>query len=213
MLRADVNVIGTISRSAVMRTDKRGNSYLAFGMSVNLKSSDGTQTPVTVFVNVPDGQQIDMAVYTEGKRIVVNGTMDIHKKNDNLTFFLEAKHIVTDGVGEEDGISGILHFRGHLRNENVYEERTSKSSGKPFLRFSGYSAEKDGDNFVSTWVSFLRFPEGEAGIDSIKDDCLQPKAHLQIRGTLELDVYKGKININSRVLEMSKYVKPDYPQA
>ena len=197
-----------------MRTDKKGNSYLSLSMSVNLKSAtEQTVTPVSIFVSIPDSVTADLVALTEGRRLVVNGMMDIHKKDDNLTFFLEAKRIATEGVGEEDMLSGIIHFRGHLRTENVYEERTGKTSGKPFLRFSAYSAEKEGEGFVSTWVNFLRFPDGDGNIDSIKDECMQPKAHVEIRGTLELDVFRGKVNINSRVLEMKPYVKPEYPQA
>lgn len=104
-----------------------------------------------------------------------------------------------------------MSFRGHLRNDNVYEEKSSKS-GKQYLRFSAYSAEKDGDNFVSTWVNFVRFPDKDADISTIKEDWMTAKAHVSIRGTLDLDVYKGKININSRVLEMSLYIPQSMPQ-
>ena len=213
MIKAEVNVIGTITRNAVVRTDKNNNPYLAFAMSVNLTSPfDQVITPLTVFVSVPDGKQEDLSLYTEDKRLVVNGSMDIHKKEDNLTFFLVAKHIATEAVAELDSISGTLTFRGHLKNDNVYEERTTKQGGKPFLRFSAYSAEKDGENCVSTWVNFIRFPDKDASLDTIKEPWMIAKAHVNIRGTLEIDVYKGKISINSRVLEISEYVKPEYNQ-
>lgn len=89
MIKAEVNVIGTISRSAAVRTDKSGSAYLAFPLVVNLvNQSDQTTIPVTVYVTVPNGQQSDLALYTEGTRVAVNGTMDIHKKDDSLTFSL-----------------------------------------------------------------------------------------------------------------------------
>lgn len=213
MIKAEVNVTGTINRSAVVRTDKNNNPYLAFSMNVNLTSPiEPVATPFTVFVSVLNGKQEELSLYTEGKRLVVNGSMDIHKKDEKLTFFLAAKHIATEAVSVLDSISGTLDFRGHLRNDNVYEERTTRIGGKPFLRFSAYSAEKDGENFVSTWVNFIRFPDKDASLDTIKEPWMTAKAHVNIRGTFELDAYKGKLSINSRVLEISEYVKPEYNQ-
>lgn len=213
MIKADANIIGTINRNAIMRTDKNNNPYMAFAVSVKLPSVLGhTDTLVSVYVSVPEAQQSDTSLYTEGKRVAIHGEMDIHKKEDNLTFFLTAKHIATEGISTEDSITGTLSFRGHLRTENVYQERVSRLNQKPFLHFSAYSSEKDGENFVNTWVNFIRFPEKDAPLDSIKEEWMKPKAHIQVRGIMELDVYKGKISINSRVLEMSEYVKSDYQQ-
>lgn len=208
MIKAETNITGTICRNAVVRTDKNNIPYLSFAMTVNMASSaDQSIMPITVYVSVPNGQQNDLSLYVENKRISVYGTMDIHKKDDSLTFFLSAKHIITEGVSELDSFTGTMTFRGHLKTDNVYEEKTAKQNGKPYLRFSAYSAEKDGENFVSTWVNFVRFPQKDASLDSIKEEWMTAKAHVCIKGTLELEVYKGRININSRVLEMSQYVK------
>lgn len=208
MIRAEVNITGTISRNAVVRTDRNNNPYLAFAMMVNLSSATDQPTHIYIYVSVPDGKQDDLSLYTEHTRVMVNGVMDIHKKDDNLTFFLSAKHITTDNVAELDSVSGTMSFRGRLRSDNVFEEKTTKQSGKPYLRFSAYSAEKDGDKFVSTWVNFIRFPEKDASIETIKEDWMTPKANVCILGTLELDAYKGRISINSRVIEMKPYEKP-----
>ncbi len=193
-----------------MRTDKNNIPYLSFALTVKLTSAaDQSVTPITVYVSVPDGQQNGLSLYTENKRVSIHGAMDIHKKDGNLTFFLTAKYIATEGVSELDSITGTMSFRGHLKTDNVYEEKTTRQNGKPYLRFSAYSSEKDGENFVSTWVNFIRFPQKDASIDTIKEDWLTAKAHVNIRGTLELEVYNGKISINSRVLDISQYVKPN----
>ena len=209
MIKAEVNVTGRITRSAVTRTDKNGNPYVAFAMSVRLNDPKSTVNEVEIFVSVPNGQQAELAMYTENTRVAISGSMDVRKKDENLAFYITANLITTEGVADTDRISGELSFRGHLRNEKVYEEKSDKN-GNPFLVFSGYSAEKVGDGFVSTWINFMRFPEKDAGIETIKPAWMQPKAHVTIKGDFQLDSYNGKVRISSRVREMEQYIPQPY---
>lgn len=211
MIKAEVNVTGTIKKSAVVRTDKQGKPYIGFVLTTNLQNSQGETRSVDIYVNIPNGQQSELSHYIEGSRITVSGTMDVHRKDEDIVLFLEANLLSHENIGELDSISGIMSFRGHLRSEKVYEERTTKK-GNPFLFFSAYSSEKVGEEFVSTWVNFMRFPVIDAGIETIKPEWMVGKAHVEIKGTFELQVFKGKLSIGSMVKEMNLYVKPENVQ-
>ena len=209
MIKAEVNVTGRIKRSAQIRTDKSGKPYLGFAMAVGLPDAKNTTNEVDIFVSVPNGQQSELALYTENTRITINGTLDVRKKDDNLVFYLTANLLTTEGVSELDAITGELTFRGHIKSDKIYEEKNDKN-GNPFLVFSAYSSEKVGESFISTWVNFMRFPEKDAGIETIKPDWMQPKARVSIKGDFQLESYGGKLRINSRVREMEQYIPQPY---
>lgn len=206
MIKAEVNVTGRITRNAMIRTDKSGKPYVAFAMAISLPDAKKTTNEVAIFVSIPNGQQTDLATYTENTRVTISGTLDVRKKDDNLTLYLTANLLTTEGVADLDAICGELSFIGHLRNDKVFEEKSDKN-GNPFLVFSAYSSEKIGDDFVSTWVNFRRFPEKDAGIETIKPDWMLPKAHVSIKGDFQLESYGGKIRISSRIKDMSQWEK------
>lgn len=143
MIKAEVNVIGRITRNAVIRTDKNSNPYVAFAMAINLPDAKNVTTEVPVFVSIPNGKQEDLNTYVENVRVAVSGTMDVRKKDDALVFYLTANLLSTECVADLDAITGELSFRGHLRSDKIFEEKTDKN-GNPFLVFSAYSAEKIG---------------------------------------------------------------------
>ena len=158
MIRADVNMTGTIKRSATTRTDKNEKPYLSFVVNVKLPDAKGKGRDLDVLVTFQGGKKSDLSLFTEKQRVTVQGTLDIRKKGEDLAFYLTANKVSVKNVPDEDGITGELHFRGRLKNDNIYEEKSDRN-GNPYLLFSAYSSEKVGDNFVSTWVRFLRFPE------------------------------------------------------
>lgn len=148
MIKAEVTITGTVRRSASIRTDRNNQPYVSFLMSVSLADGTGTKD-ISVFVSLPQAQQSDLSLYTEGQRVTASGTMDIRRKDDALSFYLTARLVTVENVSALDAISGTLSFRGYLKKENIFEERTSKN-GRPYLLFSAYSSEKAGDSFVST---------------------------------------------------------------
>lgn len=206
MIRADVNMTGTIKRSATAKTDKNNNPYLSFIVMVKLPNGKGKGRDLDVLVTVPEGKKRDLSLYAENRRVTVQGTLDIRKKGEDLAFYLTGNKVYVKDVPDEDGITGELHFRGRLKNENIYEEKSDRN-GNPFLLFSAYSSEKVGENFVSTWVRFLRFPEKGASIDTVKPDWMQPKTKVSIEGELQLSLYEKQIRISCRVKDMKEYVK------
>ena len=204
MIKAEVNITGTVRRSASIRTDRNNQPYVSFVMSVSLGDDSGTRD-IRVFVSVPQARQSDLSVYTEGQRVTASGAMDIRRKDDGLSFYLTARLVTAENVPALDAISGTLSFRGYLKKENIFDERTSKN-GRPYLLFSAYSSEKVGDNFVSTWVTFMRFPEKNATIESIKPDWLRPRAHVDISGDLRISFYKEAPSLSCIVREMTEHI-------
>ena len=116
MIKAEANVIGTIKRSANIRTDKNNNPYLSFVMTVVLTDAKTTSKSIDVFVSLPNAKQDEAQSYVEGLRVAVNGNLDIRKKEDNLNFYLTGNTITAQNVAELDSISGTLSFRGYLKS-------------------------------------------------------------------------------------------------
>lgn len=206
MIRADVTAIGTIKRAATIRTDKNNQPYLSFILGITLTDSKGRAKDIELFVMDTKGKQSDISLYSEKKRVSVKGRMNIRTKGEELAYYINAESITTKEVAELDSIDGDLRFVGFLRKDKVCEEKTDRN-GKPYLIFSAYSSEKVGDSFVNTWVNFRRFPEKDTGIETVKPEWMQPKAHVIIDGDLHLEYYGGKVRISSRVKDMSLWEK------
>ena len=204
MIKAEVTITGTVRRSASIRTDRNNLPYVSFLMSVSLADGTGTKD-ISVFVSLPQAQQSDLSLYTEGQRVTASGTMDIRRKDAALSFYLTARLVTVEHLPALDAISGTLSFRGYLKKENIFEERTSKN-GRPYLLFSAYSSEKVGDSFVSTWVTFMRFPEKNATIESIIPEWLRPRAHVDITGDLRISFYKDAPSLSCIVREMTEHI-------
>lgn len=205
MIKAEANVIGTIKRSANIRTDKNNNPYLSFVMTVVLTDAKTTSKSIDVFVSLPNAKQDEAQSYVEGLRVAVNGNLDIRKKEDNLNFYLTGNTITAQNVAELDSISGTLSFRGYLKKENIYQQKTDKN-GHPFIVFSAYSLEKNGQKYLSTWVNFMRFPEKGAAVESIIPDWMHSKAHVDITGELQVSAYNDVVRLSCRVHEMTEYI-------
>lgn len=204
MIKAEVNVSGIITRSAVVRTNKENNPYLSFMVAVNVHDAKTGSNRVDILVSVPGAPQPMLGDYAEGRRVSVAGSMDIRNKEGKLVFYLTAKDVKTDGVPDGDAISGTMDFRGHLKKENVFEEKKDKN-GHAYLLFSGYSSEKVGDTFVSTWVTFMSFPEKGADISTVKSDSLRPQARVDIKGRLQVGSYNNAARLTCRVDSISDY--------
>ena len=209
MIRADVNMTGTIKRSATTRTDKNEKPYLSFVVNVKLPDAKGKGRDLDVLVTFQGGKKSDLSLLAEKQRVTVQGTLDIRKKGEDLAFYLTANKVSVKNVPDEDGITGELQFRGRLKNDNIYEEKSDRN-GNPYLLFSAYSSEKVGDNFVSTWVRFLRFPEKGAGIDTVKPEWMQPRCRVSIDGELQLASYDKQVRLSCRVSDMKEFIKEEY---
>lgn len=205
MIKVEAKVVGTIKRSATVCTDKSGNLYLSFIMTVVLPDVKIGTKNIDIFVSLPNTQQEEAQSYVEGVRVAVSGNVDIRKRNEELCFYLTGNSVETQNISEHDTISGTMSFRGYLKKDNLYEQKTDKN-GHPFIVFSAYSIEKVGEEFVSTWVNFMRFPEKGCGIETIVPNWLHSKAHVNITGELQVSAYNGIVRLSCRVKDMSEHV-------
>lgn len=206
MIKAEVNLVGTVKRGATMREDKNKKSYLSFVMAVNVTDGNENSKDMEIHVMYYNAKKSDLSLYVENRRIVAQGTLDIHKKGEDHNFYLSAKKLSVKDVSDEDTIIGELQFRGRLKNDDIMEEKNDKN-GNPYIVFSAFSSEKVGDKFVSIWVRFMRFPAKEAGVDTIKPDWMRPKAHLIVTGDLQVSVYNNVFRFTCIVKSMEEYVK------
>ena len=117
MIRAKVNITGTITKEAVVRTDKNHKSYLSFILTVRLSDPKISQKEVNIFVAMYNGKQEDLSILTIGKQVVVSGEMDIHKKED-FSFYLNAEkyeslyHLLS--LFLRKAWRGVLQYMGKL---------------------------------------------------------------------------------------------------
>ena len=182
MIKAEVNLVGTVKRGATMREDKNKKSYLSFVMAVNVTDGNGNSKDMEIHVMYYNAKKSDLPLYDENRRIVAQGTLDIHKKGEDYIFYLSAKKLSVKDVSDEDAIVGELQFRGRLKNDDIMEEKSDKN-GNPYIVFSAFSAEKVGDKFVSIWV------------------------HLTATGDLQVSIYNNVFRFTCIVKSMEEYVK------
>ena len=71
---------------------------------------------------------------------------------------MSATNVSTANVSADDSVKGEIEFRGTVGNK--IEEKTDKK-GNPYLVFSAFSSEKDGEGYSFTWVRFMHFGQGK----------------------------------------------------
>lgn len=199
MIKCNVTVCGTVSRTAAVRTNNEGKPFTAFAVNCVVPAKNGINKTVEISV-AKDGKETGLSDYAVGKRVEISGVLIFKKRGENLYFNLSASSVSLSVGSNEDSIGGDMHFRGKT-GKNI-DEKTGKN-GKKFLQFSAFSAEKVNDGFEYLWVRFV-------GFDREREGWLQPQTGIEVKGELELSVYNDKLNIACKVSEMSEYVKPPY---
>ena len=195
MIKCNVTMNGIVSRTASMRTNKEGKSYIGFAVKTTILAKAGSSKQVEVFVS-KDGTAAELPLYVAGQRIELKGVLTFRKREENLYLNFYAESVDFHPQNERDVIEGTIEFRGTV-GKQVEEKRDKR--GNAYSVFSAFSTEKHEENFAFTWVRFIRFT-------AEKDGWLQPKA--RAKGVLELSVYLDKINLSCRVEEMREWVKP-----
>ena len=200
MIKCNVSVIGTVSRTAQMRTNKEGKSFLSLGVNVVIPAKSGINKTVEISVAKDCDQPDEVNRYPVGSRIAVEGVLSFHKKGDNLYLNMSATEIKTSDIAPNDGIIGDIEFRGTMGSK--IETKTDKK-GNPFCVFSAYSSEKNGEGYDFTWVRFMHFGQSQ-------QEWMQPKAGVNAQGELQISVYNDHLEIGCRVKEVSLWEKkPD----
>ena len=155
MIKAEVNVIGTVSRTAVVRDGKEGTKFVTFGVSVVILAKSGINKTVEISVakDYQLGDDISL-IQTKDNRVGLKGTITFRKKGDNLYLNMEASEVNVVKPEDKDIIEGDMTFLGKVGNK--IEVKDSKN-GKKFLSTSGFSTTKEGEDFEYTWVRFIQF--------------------------------------------------------
>lgn len=200
MIKSNVTVCGVVSKKSSSRTNKEGKPFVTLTVDVVIAARSGINKTVAVQV-IKDGTITEVGDYWDGERVEVTGVMTIKKRGDQWLFNLRADSVKTVGEESKDGITGDIEFRGKV-GKNIEEKQDKK--GKPFLVFSAFSTEKNGEEFEFTWVRFLRF-------DGKREDWLQQGARVSVKGAMELSVYNDRLDISCRVAEMGQFVPQPSP--
>ena len=200
MIKCNVTVCGTITRQVQMRTNKEGRSFLSMGVSVVVPAKSGINKTYEISVAKFDAQIEELANYPLNTRVEVVGSINMHKKDETLYLNMTATGINTFSAGNEDSITGTIEFKGTVGNK--IETKTDKK-GKPYLVFSAFSSEKNGEDFVFTWVRFMQFGKEQEG-------WLQSKTKIEASGDLQLEVFNDRLNITCRVADLKEWIKQEY---
>lgn len=200
MIKISSSICGTIANNALVTTNEKGVTALEFTMRVEIPSRSEDHKTVDVLVVVNDGNHEHIKDYSNGNRIVMNGTMSVHKADDSLIFILrDAQPQITYGVPADDYIKGDLTFTGKVHNVS---ERMDKR-GRNFLVMSASSPVKAGHNqWDYIWINFLRFTSKTVKADDLVPDWLVSGVSIEILGDFQVTSFNKRIGISSRVLEM-----------
>ena len=171
MIKCNVTICGTISRDASVRTGKDGKEFVSFPLQVSVPRKDGNGGSLEISVS-KDGGQDEANGYKYGSRAKVAGTLFLKRRGEKLYFNLSADSVSLPDVGNMDSFKGQMVFRG--KTGQHIEERKDKS-GKPYLMFSAFSAEKVNDGFEYQWVRFFCFGKE-------KEEWLQPGVKVDVKG-------------------------------
>lgn len=199
MIKCNVTVCGTVSKTATCRTNKEGKPFVSFVMNVVIPAKNGINKTIEVSV-IKDGTLTEAGCCNVGSRIEVTGVLTPRKRGDAMYFNLAANCINCNPTKDKDCIEGEMEFRGKT-GKNIDEKQDK--NGVPFIKFSGFSVEKVQDSFEYIWVSFFLF-------DGKREEWLRPGVKVSIKGALSLSVFNDKLDFSCRISEMSEYVPQPY---
>ena len=85
MIKCNVTINGIVSRTASMRTNKEGKSYIGFAVKTTIPAKAGGCKQVEIFVS-KDGTDAELPSYVAGQRIGLKGVLTFRKREENLYF-------------------------------------------------------------------------------------------------------------------------------
>ena len=196
MIKSNLKVCAVINRAASVKKDKKGASYLSYGVQLPVSGKNGeSQTLVINVMMAPSkGSVSDLTV---GRRVALEGEMAIHKHGGKLSCYLRPERVELVENGS-DSIEGTLEFRGKLGKKDV--ELKEDKNGNIYMVFSAFSTDKTKDKPEFTWVSFLYFDPKDG------EDFLKPGTYIDAKGTLQLGVYHDAVTLDCLVDEVKPWI-------
>lgn len=192
----DVELCGTITRSACVKQTKDGASFLSMTVKVLIKSRDnmGTQE---LYVNVSfDGNKSTCSSYAENRKVLLNGSIWVNKVGEKTYYNMRADTSRLVKSTTEDQIVGKMVFRGRV-SKNGVKVMTNKS-GKEYYLFSAYSSERRDDNFTYTWVHFIYFGESDPEV-------LAPDKYIEVNAQLQFRIYKDELRLEGVAEDIAEW--------
>lgn len=203
MIKAQVAINGEICKQANLRTDKEGNSYVCFSVKLTVPGSRNNMSGKNVFIStIANGTENDLSQYVLGSRIEAIGTLTFRKVADNIYLNFHADSINFNPDSRKDCLEGTVEFKGTV-GKGVDEKVDKK--GNPYILFHAYSTEKSGEQLQFIWIHFIRF-------NCSKEDYLQPKAKIHVKGKLSVTAYNDRMDFGSRVEELKPWDLPQKAQ-
>ena len=196
MIKCNVTICAAISRAASVKNGKDGNSFLTFSVKLPVEGRDGSKKDLEISVSL-DGDKSKASVFSQNRRVNVVGTLMVRKKNGKTYFNLRADSAELANSKADNLIEGTMEFRGKIGKKGV-EDKTDKKSNA-YKAFSAFSSDKDGDKVEFQWVRFLYFNPKDG------EDFLQANTYVEVKGDLQLGVYKDEISIDCRVSEVAPW--------
>ena len=194
MIKSNATIVGTISRSGEVKTDKQGRSFLAFGIQTELKSKEGKSLLLDISVAM-DGN--DPSALTQGTAVKLKGTLSFRKRDERVFYNLSAKEIELNTL-EEDSISGTMSFRGTLGKKEIEEKNGKKGA---YRCFDAYSSDRIGEGqYAYIWVHFL-------DVSAVRPQWLQPKASIDAEGEIDISVFNERESIGCRITALTLWDK------
>ena len=197
MIKCDLNVCAVICRAASVKEDKDGNSFLSFHVKLPIEGRDGSSKDLEMSVSV-DGDKSKASVYAAGRRVNLVGTLTVRKKGGKIYYNFRAESASIANSKDADRIEGTMEFRGKIGKKGV-DVKTDKNNDT-YKAFSAFSTDKDGDKVEFTWIRFLYFnPKDD-------EDFLKADTYIEVKGDLQLGVFKDDISLDCRVSEVKPWV-------
>lgn len=198
MIKAEVTLVGTVRQAAQVKQNTQGAYYYSSSVSTSVPKQEGGFQEVFVSIRAPHGASAGLEQLMPNQHVSLKGTLSFRKDGDNIYYNMAVTECAAVDPILTDGIVGELSMIGVLGSK-APEVKNGKN-GKPFMNFSAYSGDGEGDDRVYTWVRFTRFSD-------IVEPFLVPKALVEAKGALELQYYQNKLSIKCRLAEVKPYVK------
>lgn len=194
MIKLSVNVTGTITRSAVMRTNRDGVKYMSFTLKVNIPDRKGLMHPLSISVS-RDGSEDELAMFTESQRLAVAGSLTMRKQGDMTYYNLKASS-VSYSCPESDSINGEMTFNGRVgKNITSRQDRY----GNDYSVFSAFSVSSIGDDAAFIWIRFMLFA-------SSPGEWFAPGCDISATGPFEISVNdKGLFDFTCRIRNIDRW--------
>ncbi|UVR74145.1 hypothetical protein NXX35_26635 [Bacteroides xylanisolvens] len=125
MIKCNVTINGIVSRTASMRTNKEGKSYIGFAVKTTIPAKAGGCKQVEIFVS-KDGTDAELPSYVAGQRIGLKGVLTFRKREENLYLNFHAESVDFLPENERDAIEGTIKFG--VRWANRWRKRETRGA-------------------------------------------------------------------------------------